>query len=127
MGYDASVYVMYCVKLTNYYEFIMKFLSDNPDIVKDGNDQGYDMSSAEEALEFVENNYENDMNGNFLISTNEGMYICPMYHKHCVCRSKEPAKELVLPTEDERGNFDIWCQKYGLGAPRLSTVIQDSH
>lgn len=127
MGYDASVYVIYGTQLNDVDAFIKLFIENHPDIKKKGEDDGYEMTNREVALEYIENYCVEDIDGNQMMCTDIKTYICSYYHKQSVTRSRDQDKKLILPELKEMSKFDDWCSMYNLTKPCLMTVVRESY
>jgi hypothetical protein len=130
MGYDASVYVIYGVKIDpdHYFAFVLDFLDRHPDLKERAKTEAdhLDLNDGEHAAEYLENYLEiEDMDGRDTLFTKSGIFICGFTHEHCVLRSQDPPKKLILPSAEKMKAFDEWCITYGLSVPELQTVVRD--
>jgi hypothetical protein len=114
MGYDASVYLIYGIKITMNknvnYDWLFQLMV--PDLY-----EKYD----EDTITSMD--FKKRENG-YLLAFDDVLYVASYYHEHDISDS---TLTVTLPTEEEQSSFKIWCEEQNIGVPLFYTQLQERY
>ncbi len=127
MGYDATVYLIYGVRLTNeqMIAFSKLYLERHPEIQKKMQRKYPEYLESDDGIVEYCENFIDSFDGYKVTSTEDGWFFSGWSHRHEVCRDREDPKPVKFPTKSIKTKFEAWCAEYNLGTPTFMTHVVD--
>lgn len=127
MGYDASVYLMYGIKIkyTTPTEIMPILELVVPDLIEEYGEEDifscFDTDPHTNGYYCI--NFESDENNN-----ESELFVACFFHEHITARGAHDCLEVNLPSLDEMNNFNNWCTENNIDEkPKFYTKLYESY
>ena len=126
MGYDASVFLIYGIKIKydpkNLEEMYSVLQLIVPDLIEEYKD---DVWSCFDSDPHINGYYCLNFDDN--VNKESELFIACYFHEHVCARGADDCLEVILPSTEKMTEFDEWCVSNGFDQkPKLYTKLYES-